>query len=132
MLSSSYWIGEKWKIISIFNHFLLQFIGDWFFEFNQALLSLIYIEDSTILYLIGWMPLSIKASACSRRAPHKTTTPVVPSPISSSCDWDSCTINLAIYTFRMKKKLLVPIFLPEMINRPIHFFQYLFCYHVIS
>ena len=46
--------------------------------------------------LIGWMPLSIKRSACSMRAPAKTTTPVVPSPISSSWDWESWTMSLAI------------------------------------
>mmetsp|Transcript_735 Transcript_735/g.1701 ORF Transcript_735/g.1701 Transcript_735/m.1701 type:complete len:435 (-) Transcript_735:358-1662(-) len=30
----------------------------------------------------GWMPRSSRISACSRRAPASTTTPVVPSPIS--------------------------------------------------
>ena len=30
-------------------------------------------------------------SACSSRAPARTTTPVVPSPISSSCDWLNST-----------------------------------------
>ena len=105
----------------------------WVYQLKLVEISQNFVAFSKyILYLIGWMPLSIKASACSRRAPHKTTTPVVPSPISSSCDWDSCTINLAIYTFRMKHILLVPIFLPEMIIRPIYSFQYLFCYHVIS
>jgi hypothetical protein len=34
--------------------------------------------------LMGWMPLSNRYSACSSRAPQSTTTPVVPSPISSS------------------------------------------------
>jgi len=32
----------------------------------------------------GWSPLSIKSEACSNKAPAKTTTDVVPSPISIS------------------------------------------------
>ena len=35
--------------------------------------------------------------ACSRRAPARTTTPVVPSPISWSCDRDSSTSSFAIW-----------------------------------
>lgn len=68
--------------------------------------------------LVGWMPRSNKASLCSRRAPARTlkeiyvssdcgntsnqlrnvpTTPVVPSPISSSWLFDSCTRSFAIW-----------------------------------
>lgn len=40
-----------------------------------------------------WMPLSRSAEACSRSAPAKHTTPVVPSPISESCDLLNYTIS---------------------------------------
>eukprot|EP00123_Amoebidium_parasiticum_P009232 comp19346_c1_seq1/m.22273 comp19346_c1_seq1/g.22273 ORF comp19346_c1_seq1/g.22273 comp19346_c1_seq1/m.22273 type:complete len:300 (+) comp19346_c1_seq1:845-1744(+) len=46
---------------------------------------------------MGWMPLSSRISLCSSSAPASTTTPVVPSPISSSCDCDSCTSSFAIW-----------------------------------
>eukprot|EP01139_Manchomonas_bermudensis_P019019 Amastigsp_a676308_541.p3 type:complete len:128 gc:universal Amastigsp_a676308_541:1261-1644(+) len=42
------------------------------------------------------MPLSRSTSACARSAPAKTTTPVVPSPISLSCDLESSTRSRAI------------------------------------
>jgi hypothetical protein len=43
----------------------------------------------------GWRPLSINNAACSNKAPANTTTDVVPSPISSSWDFDSSTNSLA-------------------------------------
>mmetsp|Transcript_49789 Transcript_49789/g.107842 ORF Transcript_49789/g.107842 Transcript_49789/m.107842 type:complete len:452 (+) Transcript_49789:440-1795(+) len=46
---------------------------------------------------IGWMPRSSNASAFSSSAPASTTTPVVPSPISSSCDLESSTSSLPIW-----------------------------------
>ncbi|KAH3668068.1 hypothetical protein OGAPHI_001822 [Ogataea philodendri] len=49
--------------------------------------------------LIGWIPFSMSSSAWSNRAPVSTTTPVVPSPISSSCDLESSTNSLAISLF---------------------------------
>mmetsp|Transcript_5057 Transcript_5057/g.10697 ORF Transcript_5057/g.10697 Transcript_5057/m.10697 type:complete len:450 (+) Transcript_5057:386-1735(+) len=45
----------------------------------------------------GWMPRSRRCSACSNNAPASTTTPVVPSPISSSWDLDSSTMSFAIW-----------------------------------
>lgn len=47
--------------------------------------------------LIGWIPRSRRAVADSSRAPARTTTPVVPSPISSSCDFDSSTRSFATW-----------------------------------
>ena len=44
----------------------------------------------------GWIPLSNNFWACSSKAPAKTTTPVVPSPLSSSWDLDNSTNNFAI------------------------------------
>jgi len=44
----------------------------------------------------GCNPLSIKYEAYSNKAPANTTTPVVPSPISSSYDFDNSTNNLAV------------------------------------
>ena len=44
----------------------------------------------------GWIPLSSNFWACSSKAPANTTTPVVPSPLSSSWDLDNSTNNLAI------------------------------------
>lgn len=46
---------------------------------------------------IGWMPRSSSVSACSRRAPARTTTPVVPSPISLSCERLRSTSSFAIW-----------------------------------
>mmetsp|Transcript_24472 Transcript_24472/g.75486 ORF Transcript_24472/g.75486 Transcript_24472/m.75486 type:complete len:273 (-) Transcript_24472:156-974(-) len=45
----------------------------------------------------GWRPRSSSFSACSSSAPARTTTPVVPSPISSSCDCESSTNNRATW-----------------------------------
>mmetsp|Transcript_18819 Transcript_18819/g.39346 ORF Transcript_18819/g.39346 Transcript_18819/m.39346 type:complete len:202 (-) Transcript_18819:270-875(-) len=45
----------------------------------------------------GWKPRSSSFSACSRRAPASTTTPVVPSPISLSCDCESSTRRRATW-----------------------------------
>mmetsp|Transcript_26200 Transcript_26200/g.63682 ORF Transcript_26200/g.63682 Transcript_26200/m.63682 type:complete len:449 (-) Transcript_26200:275-1621(-) len=45
--------------------------------------------------LIGCTPLSSSASASASSAPASTTTDVVPSPISSSCERDSSTSSLA-------------------------------------
>ena len=47
--------------------------------------------------LTGCNPRSRSFSACSSRAPARTTTPVVPSPISSSCDWLNSTNNRATW-----------------------------------
>ena len=47
--------------------------------------------------LTGCNPRSRSFSACSSRAPARTTTPVVPSPISSSWDCDNSTSNLATW-----------------------------------
>ena len=47
--------------------------------------------------LTGCNPRSSNFSACSSRAPARTTTPVVPSPISSSCDWLNSTNNRATW-----------------------------------
>mmetsp|Transcript_30154 Transcript_30154/g.88180 ORF Transcript_30154/g.88180 Transcript_30154/m.88180 type:complete len:256 (+) Transcript_30154:4625-5392(+) len=44
---------------------------------------------------VGWMPLDRSIEQASRRAPATTTTVVVPSPASMSCDWDSSTSILA-------------------------------------
>ena len=41
-----------------------------------------------------WMPRPRSFSACSRRAPASTTTPVVPSPTSSSWEDDNSTMSL--------------------------------------
>ncbi|KAH3683016.1 hypothetical protein WICPIJ_006020 [Wickerhamomyces pijperi] len=53
-------------------------------------------SSKPLAILIGWIPLSISSKAWSNKAPARTTTPVVPSPISSSWDLDSSTNNLAI------------------------------------
>mmetsp|Transcript_30469 Transcript_30469/g.97229 ORF Transcript_30469/g.97229 Transcript_30469/m.97229 type:complete len:277 (-) Transcript_30469:197-1027(-) len=45
----------------------------------------------------GWMPRSSSRSACSSSAPASTTTPVVPSPISSSWERDSSTSSRATW-----------------------------------
>jgi hypothetical protein len=45
----------------------------------------------------GCRPLCSRCSACSSRAPASTTTPVVPSPISSSWEADSSTMRRAIW-----------------------------------
>lgn len=45
----------------------------------------------------GWMPLSSNFWACSKMAPAKTTTPVVPSPISLSYDADNSANSLAVW-----------------------------------
>mmetsp|Transcript_99083 Transcript_99083/g.308756 ORF Transcript_99083/g.308756 Transcript_99083/m.308756 type:complete len:235 (+) Transcript_99083:647-1351(+) len=45
----------------------------------------------------GWMPFSMSSMACSSIAPAITTTPVVPSPISWSCDLDRSTRSLAMW-----------------------------------
>lgn len=76
---------------------------------------------------IGWMPLSRRISACSSSAPARTTTPVVPSPISSSCDFESWTSNLAISCWtsiwsRMVAPSLVTVISPsgeiKILSRP--------------
>mmetsp|Transcript_87388 Transcript_87388/g.120367 ORF Transcript_87388/g.120367 Transcript_87388/m.120367 type:complete len:278 (-) Transcript_87388:37-870(-) len=45
----------------------------------------------------GWMPFSMSSSAWSSMEPAMTTTPVVPSPISWSCDLDRSTSSFAIW-----------------------------------
>mmetsp|Transcript_65060 Transcript_65060/g.178531 ORF Transcript_65060/g.178531 Transcript_65060/m.178531 type:complete len:274 (+) Transcript_65060:1079-1900(+) len=60
---------------------------------------------------IGWMPRSRRASALSSSAPASTTTPVVPSPISSSCDLDSSTRSLPIWlSTRICSRMVAPSF----------------------
>ena len=44
----------------------------------------------------GWIPLSNNVNAYSNNFPAKTTTPVVPSPISASYDYDNSTNNFAV------------------------------------
>jgi len=44
----------------------------------------------------GCNPLSINFKASSNKAPAKTTTPVVPSPISLSYEFDNSHNNLAV------------------------------------
>ena len=44
---------------------------------------------------MGWIPLSIRSEACSNMDAARTTTPVVPSPISSSWDFESSTRSFA-------------------------------------
>lgn len=44
----------------------------------------------------GCNPLSNNPSAYSKRNPANTTTPVVPSPISLSYDYDNSTSNFAV------------------------------------
>mmetsp|Transcript_23691 Transcript_23691/g.27421 ORF Transcript_23691/g.27421 Transcript_23691/m.27421 type:complete len:203 (-) Transcript_23691:31-639(-) len=45
--------------------------------------------------IVGWMPFIRSSSTAFRRAPHKTTTDVVPSPASTSWALDSSTSILA-------------------------------------
>mmetsp|Transcript_96320 Transcript_96320/g.281412 ORF Transcript_96320/g.281412 Transcript_96320/m.281412 type:complete len:279 (+) Transcript_96320:973-1809(+) len=45
----------------------------------------------------GWIPFSMSSMACSSSAPAITTTPVVPSPISWSCDFERSTRSLAMW-----------------------------------
>mmetsp|Transcript_12073 Transcript_12073/g.28356 ORF Transcript_12073/g.28356 Transcript_12073/m.28356 type:complete len:285 (-) Transcript_12073:19-873(-) len=45
----------------------------------------------------GWMPFSMSSIACSSMAPAMTTTPVVPSPISWSWDFERSTSSLAMW-----------------------------------
>ena len=55
----------------------------------------------------GWIPRLKSFSACSRRAPASTTTPVVPSPISSSWDWDNSTSSLATWWLTSIRSMIV-------------------------
>mmetsp|Transcript_45746 Transcript_45746/g.118237 ORF Transcript_45746/g.118237 Transcript_45746/m.118237 type:complete len:256 (-) Transcript_45746:46-813(-) len=58
-----------------------------------------------------WIPLSSNSSACSSSEPASTTTPVVPSPISSSCDFESCTNSLPTsFSTSMRSKMVAPSF----------------------
>mmetsp|Transcript_15762 Transcript_15762/g.23074 ORF Transcript_15762/g.23074 Transcript_15762/m.23074 type:complete len:242 (+) Transcript_15762:836-1561(+) len=57
--------------------------------------------------LTGCIPLDNNFSACSNKAPASTTTPVVPSPISSSCDADSSTRSLATWWFTSIRSMIV-------------------------
>ena len=45
---------------------------------------------------VGWMPLSMSWRLVSSSAPQSTTTLVVPSPASMSCDLESSTSILAV------------------------------------
>eukprot|EP00004_Rigifila_ramosa_P012773 TRINITY_DN2790_c0_g1_i3.p1 TRINITY_DN2790_c0_g1~~TRINITY_DN2790_c0_g1_i3.p1 ORF type:complete len:650 (+),score=158.03 TRINITY_DN2790_c0_g1_i3:1287-3236(+) len=56
---------------------------------------------------MGWMPLSMSFSACSRSAPARTTTPVVPSPTSLSWLFESSTSNLAIWFLTSIRSMMV-------------------------
>mmetsp|Transcript_52102 Transcript_52102/g.111444 ORF Transcript_52102/g.111444 Transcript_52102/m.111444 type:complete len:379 (+) Transcript_52102:815-1951(+) len=59
--------------------------------------AIVHARSNPSAMRIGWMPRSSSASAFSRSDPASTTTPVVPSPISSSCDLDSSTRSLPIW-----------------------------------
>lgn len=66
---------------------------------------------------MGWMPRSRRISACSRSAPASTTTPVVPSPISLSCERDRSTSSLAIWWLTcICSRIVAPSF--EMVTSP--------------
>ena len=59
----------------------------------------------------GWMPRSSRLSACSKSAPARTTTPVVPSPISASWLRDSSTSSLPTWcSTSICSKMVAPSF----------------------
>ena len=61
--------------------------------------------------LTGCNPRSSNFSACSSKAPANTTTPVVPSPISSSWDCDNSTKSLATWcSTAILSKMVAPSF----------------------
>mmetsp|Transcript_17542 Transcript_17542/g.36842 ORF Transcript_17542/g.36842 Transcript_17542/m.36842 type:complete len:250 (+) Transcript_17542:1188-1937(+) len=59
--------------------------------------------------LTGWIPLANNFSACSSNAPARTTTPVVPSPISSSWEEESSTMSLETWwSTCMRLRMVAP------------------------